>query len=347
MFRALSGSPDLVSPAISGNGDPELLNRKIIMSNSRSPGNWDEVLAAFEIDLQSKGRAQKSIEAYVSTLRLFGHFYREELRKPGPHASRLQETDLFAFVDHLRSQRYLAASSLNRAISALNAFSRLLMERRWHRRDVARDLRTFYVALPTKPERLSPTEVRRLISSVNLNAKNGYRDLAMVQLLVQCGLRVGEITRLVVDDVVIHQSTGQVRIRDQKTRSDRSVPLNASARDALRKYLYTCGERAGHEPLFLSQQGKRLSIKSIQYHIKKYLCAAGRPDLSARDLRHHFALGVYERNGNLAVVQRLLGHRNMATTARYIQPTDKEIAGAVEDLPENVYHAETPIEPTS
>ena len=317
------------------------------MAKSRSPGSWDEALAAFEADLLSKGRAQQSIEAYGSTLRLFGHFYREEFRKPGPHACRLQETDLLAFVDHLRSQRYLAASSLNRTISALHAFSRFLLEQRWHRRDVARDLKTFYVALPTKPERLSPPEVRRLISSVNLNAKNGLRDLAMVQLLVQCGLRVGELTRLVVDDVVLHKNVGRVRIRDQKTRSDRIVPLNASARDALRKHLHACGDRVGSEPIFLSQQGKRISIKSAQYQIKKYLCAAGRPDLSAQALRHHFALSVYERNGNLAVVQRLLGHRNLATTARYVQPTDKEIAGAVEALPENVYHAETPREPTS
>ena len=317
------------------------------MANVRCPGTWDEVLAAFEVDLASKGRAQNSIEAYAMTLRLFGRFYRERLEKPGPHVSRLQETDLHGFVDHLRSERYLAATSLNRAISALNGFSRYLLEMRWHRRDIARDLRTFYSAVPSRPTRLTRPEVYRLLSAVNLNAKNGRRDLAMVQLLLQCGLRVGELTRLVVDDVEVHKSVGRVRIRDEKTRSDRVVPLNASARTALKNYLDACGERSGGEPLFLSQQGRALSIKSVQYQIKKYLCAAGRADLSARDLRHHFALGVYGRNGNLAIVQRLLGHRNMATTARYVNPSEDEIAAAEEALPENVYHAETPIEPTS
>ena len=220
------------------------------MANVRCPGTWDEVLAAFEADLERKGRSPHSIDAYGSTLRLFGRFYRERLEKPGPHVSRLQETDLHGFVDYLRSERYLAASSLNRAISALNGFSRYLVEMRWHRRDIARDLRTFYSAVPSRPTRLTRPEVYRLLSAVNLNAKNGRRDLAMVQLLLQCGLRVGELTRLVVDDVEVHKSVGRVRIRDEKTRSDRVVPLNASARTALKNYLDSCGERSGGEPLF-------------------------------------------------------------------------------------------------
>ncbi len=130
------------------------------------------------------------------------------------------------------------------------------------------------------------------------------------------------------------------KVRDEKTRSDRVVPLNASARSAIKKYLNTIDISSGITPLFHSQQNKKISTKMVQYIIKKYLCAAGRSDLSARDLRHHFALGLYNSHKSLPVVQKILGHRSIATTTRYIQPTEEELSQAVEKLPENIYHGE-------
>jgi integrase/recombinase XerD len=312
------------------------------MDNSSSPKGWNDALAAFEEYLLVKGRAENSVSSYISSLKTFGRFYREELKKPGPYVIRLQETDLHAFVDYLRTSRYMSASTVNCAISAIRAFCRFILEKRWHKRDITGGLRTYYAPPPPRPKGLSIEEVRRLIASVNLNAAHGPRDLAVMQLLIQCGLRVNELTKLLVDDIILHKSSGRIKIRDEKTRSDRFVPLNASARQALRAYLETCGpEVSGDSPLFMSQKRKRLSVKTVQHMIKGYLCAAGRSDMSARDLRHHFALGLYSTQKNLAIVQRLLGHRNIATTVRYIQPTEEELSQAVEELPENIYHGES------
>lgn len=310
------------------------------MDNSSLPKGWDDALAAFEEHLLVKGKAENSVTAYVSSLKTFGRFYREELKKPGPYVIRLQETDLHAFVDYLRTSRHMSASTVNCAISAIRSFWSFILEKRWHKRNITGELRTYYVPPPPRPKGLSPEEVRRLISSVNLNAAHGPRDLAVLQLLIQCGLRVNELTRLSVDDVILHKSSGRIKVRDEKTRSDRFVPLNASVRLALRGYLETCGEVSGDSPLFMSQKRKRISIKTVQHMIKGYLCAAGRSDMSARDLRHHFALALYSTQKNLAIVQRLLGHRNIATTVRYIQPTEEELSQAVEELPENIYHGE-------
>jgi site-specific recombinase XerD len=63
---------------------------------------------------------------------------------------------------------------------------------------------------------------------------------------------------------------------------------------------------------------------------------AGRSDLSARDLRHNFARRLFEKSVDLSVVQHMLGHRNIATTARYIQPAQVDIAVAVEALVEDI-----------
>lgn len=317
------------------------------MANLRSPTDWNEVLASLEGDLLRKGRSRHCVSTYSSTLRSFGRFYREELGKSGPYVARLQETDFHAFIDYLRSARHLAASSVNLAIAALRALSRYAVEQHWHKRDIAQELKTYYVAPSAPPTRLSAGELRRLITAVDLNSRNGRRDFALLQLLLQCGLRLGEIPRLTLDDVTLRPTTGRIRVRDEKTRSERSVPLNATARSALQGHLDVRGAGAGGDPLFLSQQGKRISTKTVQYLIKKYLCAAGRSDLCPCDLRHHFALGFYEKIGNLSAVQTVLGHRNITTTARYVRPSEKEISDALEGLPENVYPDDPRKEPSA
>jgi integrase/recombinase XerC len=312
------------------------LEKKNIMVNQR-PKTWDDVVAAFQEELFRKNRSQETISAYTSTLKQFGIFYQEQLKKTGPYVLRLQETDLYAFIDYLRSTRYRALSSVNRAVATLHVFCHFIVEMRWHKRNIAKDLKTYRVGQRPEPKQLSSKEIRQLITSVNLNGRNGYRDLAILQLFLQCGLRVGEVSRLSVRDAEIHKTAGRLKVHDEKTRSERTMPLNASARSALQTYLDNRGEVSGSDPLFLSERNKRISTKTVQYLIKRYLCAIGRSDLSVHDLRHHFAMKFYNRVGKLTALQQVLGHRSITTTARYTQCTEKEIADAMEGLSDNVY----------
>jgi integrase/recombinase XerC len=316
------------------------LDKKNISSN-QCPRTWNDVVASFEEELYRKRKAKGTISMYGAVMKSFGMFYREHLQKPGPYVSRLQETDLYAFVDHLRSTRRLSLSAINRTVSTLHAFSQFIVEMQWHRRNIAKELRTYRVGLPPEPKRLSSSEVRRIVTSVDLNGRNGFRDLAIVQVFLQCGLRLGELTRLSIGDVTIHRTSGKIKVNDEKNRTERVVPLNASARSALRRYLDRRGEVSANDALFVSERGKRISNKMVQYLIKKHFCIIGRPDLSVHDLRHHFATELYERTGKLTAVQQVLGHRSIATTARYTQCTEKEISEAVEKLPDNVYPEET------
>ncbi len=306
-------------------------------SNRPSPESWDDVLGAFEEDLYRRGRSQATIATYSSALRVFGRFYRDELKKPGPYVSRLSQTDIQAFIDYLRRDRLLTLSSINRFISALRAFSLFLLERHWHRHDIAADLKTYRVPTPGEPPRLSPQDVRRLLTAVDLDGRNGRRDLAILLTLIHCGLRVGELCRLLIDDVTINQTNGRLRVRFDKGRGEHIVPLNASVRRALSAYLDLRGPAPGPSPLFLSERRRALAKQSIQHLVKKYLCAIGRPELSAHDIRHHFALALYEQSGKLTLVQKALGHRSIATTARYVRATEGELEEALEALPSNAY----------
>lgn len=153
---------------------------------------------------------------YGSCLQNFALYYRRELQKPGPYVARLHENDLKAFIDHIQYDRRLSASSVNRYITALCAFSSFILLKRWHRRLLSRGLKRYRIDTNSPPASLSRREVRRMISAVDEKSRNGPRNLALLQLMLQCGLRVGEIVRLSRDDVTIHQTVGRLRVRAAK-----------------------------------------------------------------------------------------------------------------------------------
>ena len=312
--------------------DAKTCNQKKIPSKVDLPDSWGNALAAFENDLYRRDRSDQTVVTYSSCLRGFAEYYRHQLQKPGPYIARLQETDLKCFIDYIRYDRHLSASSVNRYIAALRAFSSFILIKRWHRRLLSRHLKTYHIDTTRSSPRLSRPEVRRLITAVDLNGRNGLRNFAILQLFLQCGLRVGELVRLSLDDVTIHKTVGKIRIRAEKERHERIIPLNATARRALQDHLDALGPGAGSEPVFISERRRRMSVATVQFLIKKYLCIAGREDLSTHDLRHHFAMEFYKRSGKLTATQQVLGHRDINTTARYAKATDREIQEAIDAL---------------
>jgi site-specific recombinase XerD len=310
----------------------ETLNEKKIPLKVHAPDTWDEALAAFENDLYRRGRSDHTVTTYSYALKAFGVFYRDQLKKPGPYVSRIQETDLLAFIHYLRHDRHLSATSVNRNIAALRAFAGFILVKGWHRRMIACDLKTYRVDSSKMEPPLSKPEVRRLVAAVNLNGRNGLRDFAILQLFLQCGLRVSELVSLMRDDVTLHKNVGKVRVRNEKGHQERTIPLNTTVRHALEDYLSARGPVAGEVPLFISERRQQLSIASVQYLIKKYLSFAGREDLSTHDLRRHFAIKFYEQSGKLTATQQVLGHRDINTTARYTRATETEIQEAFNAL---------------
>jgi site-specific recombinase XerD len=296
------------------------------------PDSWDEVIAAYENDLLRQNRSEASIKTYLSCLNVFCRFYQDQLQKPGPYVPRLQETDFSTYIDFLRHDRQLSAPSINRHVAALKSFSKFIFFKRLHRRMLSNDLRTYRVQHQKDGPRLTKPEVRRLVTAVDLNGRNGYRNLAILQLFLQCGLRVGELVRLSRDNIKLHKTTGSLRVRDEKGASERDIPLNKTARNALQDYFDRKGPIAGHDPVFVSERQRRMSLSAVQHMIKRILCHAGRDDLSTHDLRHHFAFEFYSRSGKLTSTQQVLGHSNINTTARYSRATSREIQEAIDDL---------------
>lgn len=160
------------------------------------------------------------------------------------------------------------------------------------------------------------------------------RDVAMVELLYGCGLRVGELVGL--DAQASGQARGWIDLQSGdahvlgKGSKRRSVPIGRKAVESLQRWLEARTQVAGDDPaLFIGRSGKRLSSQAVWLRLKQRSLRAGlATPVHPHMLRHSFASHVLQSSGDLRAVQELLGHANIATTQVYTRLDFQHLAKA-------------------
>jgi integrase/recombinase XerC len=160
------------------------------------------------------------------------------------------------------------------------------------------------------------------------------RDVAMVELLYGCGLRVGELVGL--DAQASGQARGWIDLQSGdahvlgKGSKRRSVPIGRKAVEALQHWLALRSQIAGEDPaLFIGRNGRRLSSQAVWLRLKQRSLRAGlSTPVHPHMLRHSFASHVLQSSGDLRAVQELLGHANIATTQVYTRLDFQHLAKA-------------------
>jgi site-specific recombinase XerD len=185
--------------------------------------------------------------------------------------------------------------------------------------------------IPDNPQTL------RLLGAVNLKSPFGFRDHRLMQLALHTGLRVSELSLLDVHHVARNLSPKEVLDLPAplaKRHKARLIPLNTVARRLIGELLTFNRERglsvAPDAPLLQNRHHQRLSIRAIQLLIKHYREQA-RLDVKVtpHSLRHRFATDLLRASGNVRVAQKLLGHKDIRTTERYLHPDLDDLARAV------------------
>jgi site-specific recombinase XerD len=225
--------------------------------------------------------------------------------------SEVQPRDL-RDVFRRQQQAGRSPSSINRAIGATRSFFRFLFEEGRLEMNPAQALRSIRLGPALAPKHLSVAEVQRLLSLPDIQTPVGRRDRAILMLLYNTGLRVGELCALSRDDVRLPaEGWGALQVVGKGKRLHR-LPINRPAADALLAYL---ANRDDAEPaLFLNRNGGRFSVRGIALLVNRYLRAAGITDRSGPHvLRHTFATHALRARPNLRAVQELLGHAWVTT----------------------------------
>jgi integrase/recombinase XerC len=247
--------------------------------------------------------------------------------------SALDRSAIRGFLAELH-RRGLSRATAARKLAAARTFLRYL-----RREGVLEGDAGALVATPKRevrmPAHLSETEMDTLVAAPAPDEPLGRRDRAILELFYASGLRLSELVGLDLDDVNLSQRMVRVVGKGGKPRL---VPFNSSTAKAIRAYLNDreafvrngpakAGPhvRSGRgvrlqadQPLFVNYRGGRLTVRSVDRLVRKYVTAMNtRPGISPHALRHSFATHLLQRGADLRAIQELLGHARLSTTQRY------------------------------
>jgi integrase/recombinase XerC len=298
-----------------------------------------------------RGASEFTQRNYGQTLREFCRWYTEqnpksEIRNPkSPPAVTWEKLSRDDFRSYLR---FLGRNNLSRAatalrFSALRTFYKFLM-----RHGFVETLPIKNLSLPKAPKRLpkfltiqqmvdllaAPAKLLALQKDKKgpgrpVSAEVCLRDVAVLEAIYSCGLRVSELCGLRVEDVNFSEQFVRVRGKGKK---ERLVPIGEPALRAIQMYWGLLLEPPGSsQPVFCADTKKRSPLNRIQLarRLKNYLIIAGLdPALTPHKLRHSYATHLLDAGADLRSVQELLGHAHLITTQVYTHVTTERLKKA-------------------
>jgi len=294
-----------------------------------------DLLSLYSIYLAELGRSAITQKKYLNNLRLFKRWLTHE--NQGIDFTSVTQIDLLSYRNHLQLEKRHKTATINQHVAALRSFFSFLFTKRIISESVIANLKPLskpYLRAPDVPKR---AQVLKLFRMVDTHNDRGKRDFAILQLFVQCGLRLSEVANIEIGDIQINQRRGTLQIVTSKGNQPREVHLNKTAREALLAYQRVRPDLRDTKKLFISQLNRPLSLRSIYHLTKKYLEAASMGNLSCHSLRHLFATNLYNRHKDILLVKEALGHKTLESTLRYSHKTSEEIAKALEDSELNIY----------
>ncbi|MCL4397980.1 tyrosine-type recombinase/integrase [Patescibacteria group bacterium] len=216
--------------------------------------------------------------------------------------------DLNNFLKLLNEQNY-TPKSVSRKINSIKTFYRYLILNKVIENNVAAAIA--HPKFDSKaPRILSRMEYRALRDA----CRDDIRIAAIVELLLQTGMRIGELSALTTDSV----SENFITIPALEGHPSREVPLNKAAKEALSKYLET-RPKVATKALFVTKTGHPLLIRNIRTAIDRYFKIAGIQGAKVNDLRHTFIAHHLAAGASPVLISKLAGHKRIATTEKYLE----------------------------
>jgi len=277
---------------------------------------------------------------YRQALEEFVHWHRQERQQP-PDWAALQRDDFRGYLRFLGRQQ-LSQAAIQLRFSALRTFYRFLI-----RHGVVAVSPIKNLSLP-KPGRRLPKylTLRQMVDLLGAPLKLLHsqrrpgagrpvstgvclRDVAVLETIYSCGLRISELCGLRVED--IDWSEQLVRVRG-KGKKERLVPIGEPALQAIKNYWHTLKQPpSGVAPVFFAETRRATPLQPVQLsrRLKRYLVIAGLdPGLTPHKLRHSYATHLLDAGADLRSVQELLGHAHLVTTQVYTHVTTERLKKA-------------------
>ena len=265
---------------------------------------FDDASARFTTFLKQQGKATATILAYRNDIAQLAAYLTD---RGLTVVSSVTLELLDQFKADLASQNY-TAKSISRKINSFKTFFKYLKAEGII--DVDPAVGVSHPRYTVKPPRiLSKTEYRALRDACH----SDIRTYAIVEMLLQTGMRIGEVANLQMEDL----KNNELFVRPFESHNSRYIPLNKAAKAALDAYL-KIRPNAKDKSVFITKTGKPFLIRNIRSTIERYFEIAEIKESKVNDLRHTWIYHHLASGTPLIVISKLAGHKRVSTTEKYL-----------------------------
>jgi len=272
------------------------------MDNSHLP----KLIESFVLSLKSQSRSEFTIVAYKKDLQQFVGYLASKEKND---ARDVVKEDISSFINKLLQENYTKKSA-SRKLNSIRTFFRYLKNEGVINQNPSLDvLHPKYNLAP--PRILSEMEYRALRDAT----KEDARTYALVELLLQTGIKIGELVNLRLDDI----KDDSLYVRPYGKCKDREVPLNKAAKKAVSAYLkFREKINTSSDFLFVTRTGKPILIRNVRQVIMRYFNEVGINNATVNDLRNTFIAHQLMNGASLEYIAKVVGHRRLSSTERYL-----------------------------
>jgi site-specific recombinase XerD len=265
--------------------------------------------------LKNQGKASATILAYGKDIAQLIEFLN---KKQITQVTSITTEPINDFKEYLADNKYIA-KSISRKLNSIKTFFRFLITEGFITENPAVSVThpKYEVSLPRI---LTKLEYRALRDA----ARNDIRIAAIIELLLQTGVRIGELARIELDDF----KDNEIFIREFESHPSRTIPLNEAAKKSLEAYL-NIRAKTNAKSIFVTKTGKPLLIRNIRAIVDRYFRVADIQDASINALRHTFIAHQLIGGTSVVLVQKLVGHKRLSTTEKYLEIVKDKVQESV------------------
>ncbi len=271
----------------------------------------NEALNLFADDLKKKGKSTNTIVAYKGDINQLANFLS---RNNINEVAEVNAKNIEEFKKDLTENGY-TAKSVSRKLNSIKNFFAFLKNEGKIETDPSMEVKHPKYENDA-PKVLRPIEYRSLRDA----ARNDIRATAIIELMLQAGLRIKEIENLKLENV----KDNAIVIESYESHPQREVPLNNSAKMALNKYLEEVRGESKSKHVFITKTGRVLLARNIRSLLNRYFNKADIRGIKVNDLRNTFIVFQLKAGVPLDIVSQVVGHKRISTTEKYLELIDSK-----------------------
>ena len=286
--------------------------------------NWDVALDNFKNYLKiERNLSINTIESYLFDIKKLINFLKKNKIEKNPNELTSKITKEFIY----NISKKVKPPTQARIISGIRRFFDYLILENLIEKNPMDNIESPKLGT-NLPNTLTIKEIDKIISTIKLGSKTGLRNVAIIELLYSCGLRVSELINLKISDLFFKESLIKVTGKGNK---ERFVPISKQSQIYINNYLqnvrsYQKIKKGFEDTLFLNERGTILSRVMIFLILKKLKNASNiKKKIGPHTLRHSFATHLIENGADLITIQKMMGHESITTTERYLHVNKKHL----------------------